>query len=943
MQGMRPGDSLHDHLSGTGWQRLLRVFCVWLCCITFLSSAILMAQRVQYAESPSIATIQKVFQTPPDDCRIMMRWWWFGTAVDKPELSREIQEMKAGGIGGFEIQPVYPLALNDPVHGIKNLPYLSAGFLDVLHFAAEKGRAEGMRVDLTLTSGWPYGGAYLPVTLAAGMLKTVRVKLNNQQGYVAVPSLEAGEKLLAAFRVHGDPSDFRGNMPTRLPLNVQNGRLQVSGNIFPNDAVLFFISSRTGQMVKRPAVGASGFVLDHYDRAAIEDHLQTVGDPLLRAFGPHPPYAVFSDSLEVFGSDWTPNILEQFRQRRGYDLTPYLPALVGNIGPKTLAIRHDWGKTLTELVEENYLVPIHTWAQEHGTHFRAQNYGTPPVTLSSYSLVDFPEGENPRWREFSETRWASSASHLYGKNVTSAETWTWLHSPAFRATPLDMKAEADLDFLNGINQIIGHGWPYSPPFAGEPGWYFYAAGAWNNHNPWWFAMPKIALYLQRISYVLRQGKPDNDIAIFLPDDDAWANFTTTRVSLNEQMKSLLGPTLIPQILDAGFNFDYIDSGAIAKAGIPYRVLILPCVTRIPLSTYQAILKYQQQGGIVIATRRLPSKAPGLMYAAADGSKIQTISDQLFRSGLKNARYIPDENYLAMYLARTLQPDVIASPQTHDIGFVHRKLPTADIYFVANTSNRTRNFQATFRVHDLSAVYWNPDSGKATFAGNGNVLNISMAPYESRVVVFSHSLARTSQHAVALEPMPGKIHIDQSWSVKFPTIKRRFEYSQLHTWTTDPATTFYSGLAIYQKTIHVSGAMLRSDNAIYLEFGKGVPLTPQPTHGPGTQAWLDSPIREAAQIFVNGKSAGILWHPPYRLEVTPMLHAGQNQLRIVVGNLAINEMARRAMPDYRLLNLRYGKRFQSQDLENLCPLPSGILGPVALVPYLKVPNSGRAAK
>ena len=159
------------------------------------------------------------------------------------------------------------------------------------------------------------------------------------------------------------------------------------------------------------------------------------------------------------------------------------------------------------------------------TRFRSQTYGTPPVTLSSNALVDLPEGEGSHWRRFTATRWASSASHLYGRPVTSSETWTWLHSPVFRATPLDMKAEADLHFLQGVNQFIGHGWPYSPPAAGEPGWRFYAAAVFNDHNPWWIVMPDITAYLQRISFLLRQGRPANDVALYLPTDDAYARFT----------------------------------------------------------------------------------------------------------------------------------------------------------------------------------------------------------------------------------------------------------------------------------------------------------------------------------------------------------------------------------------------------------------------------------
>ena len=147
---------------------------------------------------------------------------------------------------------------------------------------------------------------------------------------------------------------------------------------------------------------------------------------------------------------------------------------------------------------------INAWATAHHTRFRSQTYGDPAVSLSSNALVDLPEGEGPQWRQFSYTRWATSASHVYGRPITSSETWTWLHSPAFRATPLDMKAEADRFFLQGVNQLVGHGWPYSPPLAGEPGWRFYAAGVFNAHNPWWIVMPDIATYLQRVSWILRQ-------------------------------------------------------------------------------------------------------------------------------------------------------------------------------------------------------------------------------------------------------------------------------------------------------------------------------------------------------------------------------------------------------------------------------------------------------
>jgi hypothetical protein len=97
-----------------------------------------------------------------------------------------------------------------------------------------------------------------------------------------------------------------------------------------------------------------------------------------------------------------------------------------------------------------------------------------------------------------------------------------------------------------------------------------------------------------------------------------------------------------------------------------------------------------------------------------------------------------------------------------------------------------------------------------------------------------------------------------------------------------------------------------------------------------RAWLESPVREAAAVYINDRLAGTVWHPPYEVNVTGLLHPGENKIRIVVANLAINTMARGPLPDYKLLNSRYGERFQPQDLVNLQPLPSGLLGPIRLV-------------
>jgi hypothetical protein len=159
-------------------------------------------------------------------------------------------------------------------------------------------------------------------------------------------------------------------------------------------------------------------------------------------------------------------------------------------------VRHDWALTQTELVNERYLTPINDWATAHKTLFRSQTYGEPAVSMSSNRLVALPEGEGPQHSARSRSRaWPPRPATCTGRPVISAETWTWLHSPAFSATPLDMKAEADRMLLQGVNQFVGHGWPYTPPGTPEPGYAFYAAAVFNDHNPWWNVMPDVNAYL----------------------------------------------------------------------------------------------------------------------------------------------------------------------------------------------------------------------------------------------------------------------------------------------------------------------------------------------------------------------------------------------------------------------------------------------------------------
>ena len=904
------------------------------------------AANLFVARAQSIAELQRGFERPPDDAKIMMRWWWFGPAVTKPELEREMRLMKEGGIGGFEVQPVYPLSPDNPAAHIKNLTYLSDEFIDSLRFAAVKARELGLRMDLTLGSGWPYGGPQVPITEAAATLRSERVKIQTGSRRIPLPNITPAEKFLAAFLARTDGQKIIADSLRELA-DIHDGAVWLAEDPQSSSEVLFFISGRTGMQVKRPAVGAEGYVLNHLDRSATEQYLKNVGDRLMQAFGSNPPHAIFCDSLEVYNQDWTPDFLDEFKQRRGYDLKPLLPALIVDVGPKTYDIRRDWGKTLTELYNERFLQPLHDWTRRNKTLLRVQNYGVPAVSLSGYANVDLPEGEGAQWKVVRGTRWASSASHIYGRRVTSSETWTWLHSPVFRATPLDMKAEADRHFLMGINQLVGHGWPYTAEGVEFPGWRFYASAVFDEKNPWWIVMPDIANYLQRSSFLLRQGAAVNDVAVYLPNDDGWAHFTNGNPHLIEILRERVGPDVLSTILDAGYNFDFFDDDVLMQSGrieqdrlvlgsAQYRVVVLPNVERIPLETLRKLAEFTRNGGTVIATRRLPEIVPGMKASAAEQAELRDIVNGLFAG---RAHFVADEKEpLRSTLTRVLQPDMSLTPAVGDIGFVHRRTADSEIYFVANTTNVRQVLKASFRVKDMKAEWWDLFSGQVTPAkieatsGSASTVALELEPYGSRVLVFSKRTLPAAVSSTAAT-LAQSVDLSTGWRVSFDGTTKPVLMDQLRSWTDDESTRYFSGTASYDKDVMVPHGFLRAGSIARLDFGEGKAVLEQ-TLRAGMQAWFDAPVREAAVIYVNDQRAGSVWCPPYALDITKLLRPGSNKIRIAVANLAVNYMAGRRLPDYRLLNLRYGERFQAQDMDKVQPIASGLLGPIRLVSYVE---------
>ena len=248
-----------------------------------------------------------------------------------------------------------------------------------------------------------------------------------------------------------------------------------------------------------------------------------------------------------------------------------------------------------------------------------------------------------------------------------------------------------------------------------------------------------------------------------------------------------------------------------------------------------------------------------------------------------------------------------------------------MYFVAHTGNQSAQARTKVRVKGTHAEWWDPFSGAKEPANwTGGVLALDLAPYESRVLVITNGPAASVAPA---RNERGRLDIGSDWKVTFTGLGESVRMAKLKSWAEAENTRYYSGQAVYEKTVDVPASLVGS--RVILSFGAGTPATAD-GRSMGYRALLESPVREAAVVEVNGQRAGSVWKPPYELDITKLLKPGPNTFRITAGNLAINLLAGQKLPNYRLLNIRYGERFTPQDMNNLQPLPSGILGPLTLI-------------
>ena len=835
------------------------------------------------------------------------RWWWLGSAVDRENLRRNMQEYASRGIGALEITPIYGVKGNEA----HNIEFLSPQWMEMLRFVEEEGKRLGIRIDMNFGTGWPFGGPTTPLEEATCKVTwkadTLDVTARGEQLRLDVRIPGQDERYSTLQRVLAYPLDARGNRHGKyvnLTDQVADGTLAWT----PRKGrwlVLVQYCTRTLEDVKRAAPGGEGWVIDHFDPVAVAHYIQRFEEAFERSGVPYPD-TFFNDSYEVYKADWTPRLYEEFLSRRGYALEERLPELLTGRGEGAARVLADYRETLSDLLYEHFTSQWVAWAHGKGVRVRNQAHGSPGNLLDLYGAVDIPEIEGFGLSEFgirglrtdpgktrrnysdlSMLKYASSAAHTGGKPLTSCETFTWL-TEHFRTSLSQFKPDLDLIFCAGINRVFFHGTCYSPADDPWPGWKFYASVDFSPTNTLWRDAPFFTAYAERCQRFLQWGEPDNDFLIYLPVHDMWQRRQSGLLMMFEisnMDKNAPEFIAVVRALDRlGYDCDYVsdrqvarmrcENGAIVtEGGTRYKGIIIPEGATLPDATLRLVKQLRRKGAAVI-------------------------------EGL-------DEEALA----RVARPEEMK--RTYGLHCIRRRNADGYHYFIANLTGGDIAADIPLGVDAAAAVLYDPMSGKtgSTSLEDGKA-GLQLRSGESVIL-------RTFDEAPASLPAPfggrpGAEGIDltsNGWDLYFteeaPAVGRQYAFRTLRTWEgLDERTAVTMGTGVYSTTLQMSKEEAAQPWTIDL-----------------------GDVRESARVYVNGTFVGCAWAVPFTLDCGRAFRPGANEIRIEVTNLPANRIAdmdRRGVPwrkfhDINVVDIHY----KHTTYEGWAPVPSGLAGRVVL--------------
>jgi len=858
-------------------------------------------------------------------------WWWMGSAVDTNDIARELTRYHDAGLGGVHIIPIY---------GAKGwesnyIRYLSPRWMDMLDYTVSEADRLGMEVDMTTGTGWCFGGPEVTDEEANAVMVSRRWSVAAGGDLPDKVDPDRTQALMAF-----GPNARREDLLNRI---TPAGRVDWTAP--DGEWTVYAVSQKpSGQKVKRAAPGGEGWMLNLAYPQAMKHYLRWFDEAFDSYHGAR-PRAQYHDSYE-YKTDWSPTLLDEFERRRGYRLQDHLDVfLTGEPGDLAARVKCDYRETISDVMVEQTLPMWVEWCHEQDFITRNEAHGSPGNWLDLYAVADIPETEMfGDDRNILLSKFASSAAHVTGKPLVSAETGTWL-TEHFTETLADMKYLLDDLFLAGVNHVFYHGTCYSPDEVPWPGWVFYASYQMNPRNSVWHDVDALNLYATRCQSVLQAGQPDNDILLYWPIHDLWSDPAgmTRNLSIHERGWFDAQPIgeIARRLWGRGYRFDYVSDRQLSSAvmsldsislrrlgGGDYRVVVVPKCEFIAPDTMCVLLELARTGGTVVFPDGLPEEAAGFVRSDAEREQFQELKEQAqsLNRGItaRRGKVLVGSFESALAAAGVRREALFDVP---GLMCVRRKLADGGrYYFVANRGEATVDGWIPLATRAASVGVMDPSTGATAAgscrrtAGGETEVRLHLSPGAS-VILRTFDSGGLDGPAYPLWRQAGdRAELGGRWQVKFlsggPELPAPFTTDSLGSWTAlgDTNATRFAGTALYSLNFDLPTDYLEAGRQTFeLDLGE---------------------VRQSARVRLNGRDCSTLITPPFRV-VVDHLKPTDNLLEVEVTNTSANrirDLDQRGVSwqrfhDINFVNIDY-KKFDASGW----PLAdSGLLGPVTLTP------------
>ena len=511
-------------------------------------------------------------------------------------------------------------------------------------------------------------------------------------------------------------------------------------------------------------------------------------------------------------------------------------------------------------------------------------------------------------------KYASSGGHLTGKSIISSEAMTNTHG-VFQTTLEYIKHDDDMNFIMGINHSVLHGFNYSPPEAGFPGWVRYGT-YFSEQNSWWQYFKYWAEYNARLSAVFQYCKPVVDVAILAPTADWLSTAGLARVPFH--LQPWYCHRLWEPIHQIGGAADYLSekviqesdkkSGKLKYGAMAYKMLILPEVETIKPETAQALEEFASVGGKIIFVAKQPSRSPCLKEAALNDQSVKNAISEIIDRYPRKVAVVSkpiDESDLIPWTEKLfhhfeIKHPVHISPPNENVFQIHHECEGRDIFFFVNSNfDESIDFKAVFQTETKTPWRWDAETGQRTpFAYNSskNRLTIHLEPLESLLLVFEPQLEKQFDKN-GQRQLDNVIEINGSWHVRFEPMFNTFfeiEVSELDDLSQSQDMRFanFAGTVIYQTDFKVE-----ETESYLLDLGN---------------------VYGVSEVKLNDQPLGIKWYGRHRYLCSNAIVNGENHLEIKITTVLLNYV--------KSLTNNPTAQIWTQDQK---PVSVGLVGPVRL--------------